>query len=536
MTWLKPSNHTTFFKRCAEDDSTLPGHLGRFSSSLSASRDGTQRESEREPTHSHLDAHAKVSWLLHANMSWLLHAASAQWDQVVHFMTTPALRLPMLNIWVATFGGALHAPCTTFFLLELGLTPEQIGNGGMLMSFPDLFVAPLYGYALDRFGAFPVVCATAGCCAFGCLIRGAAMTVMHVYIGSAIIGLGAANLWVSVLSHLVQNTAPEKREACVSAFVFQVSILRILGKSAYFPCVYVLEQIGIDSLFMRYRIMMLTCPFFCVFGWISLVCCGGAVRRSRAAASDKAAATPAAAAASGSARDFVQLGFLVIAASVFIDAVARTSSSVVWPLIAKDKYGYGASEFAAPLFAESIASAATVFFAPTLSERLGGGARSSVALAVLCAALAALGAFSFRNALLVALLALLSAKDPSLRALGSLTLPPLLQGRAFAAMSAVRSLGDTLGNWAATRLLGGLAISAVANGPLLLAGVLLVAEAALLAAAFPLRRRGASTKARASPPVSPPAVELDAVVEDGGGLEHQQLQEKLALLPRGPSD
>lgn len=471
-------------------------------------------------------------------MSWIADAASAQWGQARHFMTTPALRLPMLNIWVATFGGALHAPCTTFFLLELGLTPEQIGNGGMLMSFPDLFVAPLYGYALDRIGAFPVVCATAGCCAFGCLIRGAAVTVMHVYIGSAIIGLGAANLWVSVLSHLVQNTAPEKREACVSAFVFQVSILRIVGKSAYFPCVYLLERMGCESLFMRYRIMMLTCPFFCVFGWISLVCCGGAVRRSRATASDRAAATAAASSGGGggSARDFVQLGFLVIAAGVFIDAVARTSSSVAWPLIAKEQYGYGASEFAAPLFAESIASAATVFVAPTLSERLGGGARSSVALAVLCAGLAVLGAFSFRNALLVALLALLSAKDPSLRALGSLTLPPLLQGRAFAAMSAVRSLGDTLGNWAATRLLGGLAISAFANGPLLLAGVLLLVEATLLAAAFPLRRRGASTKARASPPVSPPAVELEAVADGHGGLEHQQLQEKLALLPRGPSD
>ena len=61
----------------------------------------------------------------------------------------------------------------------------------------------------------------------------------------------------------------------------------------------------------------------------------------------------------------------------------------------------GASEFAAPLFAESLASAATVFFAPTLSERLGGGARASVALAVLCAALAATAAVSFGNALLV---------------------------------------------------------------------------------------------------------------------------------------
>ena len=102
----------------------------------------------------------------------LLSAFTTQWEQAKHFWCTPALRLPILNIWVATFGGALHAPCTTFFLLELGLTNTEIGNGGMLMSFPDLILAPLYGYAFDRFGAYPVICTTAACCAFGCLVRG----------------------------------------------------------------------------------------------------------------------------------------------------------------------------------------------------------------------------------------------------------------------------------------------------------------------------------------------------------------------------
>ena len=163
----------------------------------------------------------------------LLSAFTTQWEQAKHFWCTPALRLPILNIWVATFGGALHAPCTTFFLLELGLTNTEIGNGGMLMSFPDLILAPLYGYAFDRFGAYPVICTTAACCAFGCLVRGFATSVAHVYLGSLIIGMGASNLWVSVLSHISQHTETDRREACVSAFVFQVATLRILGKSAW---------------------------------------------------------------------------------------------------------------------------------------------------------------------------------------------------------------------------------------------------------------------------------------------------------------
>ena len=98
------------------------------------------------------------------------------------------------------------------------------------------------------------------CCAFGCIVRGLATSVVHVYIGSAIIGLGASNLWVSVLSHISQHTEPSKREACVSAFVFQVATLRIVAKGAFFPCVWLLERCGVSSLFMRYRVMMVSCP------------------------------------------------------------------------------------------------------------------------------------------------------------------------------------------------------------------------------------------------------------------------------------
>ena len=36
-------------------------------------------------------------------------------------------RIPLLVIWVASFGGALHAPVTTYFYLEVGASETAIG-------------------------------------------------------------------------------------------------------------------------------------------------------------------------------------------------------------------------------------------------------------------------------------------------------------------------------------------------------------------------------------------------------------------------
>ena len=51
-------------------------------------------------------------------------------EVVQYFWNAPALRVPMLLIWVATFGSALHQPCTTYFATALGATPKALGNIG----------------------------------------------------------------------------------------------------------------------------------------------------------------------------------------------------------------------------------------------------------------------------------------------------------------------------------------------------------------------------------------------------------------------
>lgn len=40
--------------------------------------------------------------------------------------SSPELRIPILLLWVAVFGGSLHAPCTTFFLLSVGASEHRV--------------------------------------------------------------------------------------------------------------------------------------------------------------------------------------------------------------------------------------------------------------------------------------------------------------------------------------------------------------------------------------------------------------------------
>ena len=91
-------------------------------------------------------------------------ALLTQARELERFWHTPALRLPMLCVWTASFGGALHYPCTTYFYLLLGATKRDIGNFGLVVYWPDVVLAPVYGHVVDARGAYPAIVATAGSC------------------------------------------------------------------------------------------------------------------------------------------------------------------------------------------------------------------------------------------------------------------------------------------------------------------------------------------------------------------------------------
>ena len=75
-------------------------------------------------------------------------------DLLLMFWRDKAFRAPMLVIWVASFGGALHAPVTTYFYLEVGATATDIGWMGFTATLGGLVHAPFYGWLLDTKSAY----------------------------------------------------------------------------------------------------------------------------------------------------------------------------------------------------------------------------------------------------------------------------------------------------------------------------------------------------------------------------------------------
>lgn len=87
-------------------------------------------------------AESAVSTLQRA-ISILRAAASAQWAIALMFWRNPMFRYPLVVVWVASIGGALHEPVVTFFYLKVGATEMDIGMLGLVKTIGTLVLAPL---------------------------------------------------------------------------------------------------------------------------------------------------------------------------------------------------------------------------------------------------------------------------------------------------------------------------------------------------------------------------------------------------------
>ena len=67
-------------------------------------------------------------------------ALAAQGYWVRYFLSTGALRWPVVTIWVATFGGALHEPVTPYFRKDLGFSPEDVGAASVIRTLFNFLV------------------------------------------------------------------------------------------------------------------------------------------------------------------------------------------------------------------------------------------------------------------------------------------------------------------------------------------------------------------------------------------------------------
>ncbi|KAL7530191.1 hypothetical protein ACHAXR_004274 [Thalassiosira sp. AJA248-18] len=200
-----------------------------------------------------------------------LHAIIHSQKQTLHlFLSHPPTRTPTIVLYVASFGGALHAAVTTYFYLAIGASEMDIGQFGFIMSVGALVGSPISGLALDRYGPWIPISVTATACTLGCLWRGFASSLPSLRLGAILLGIGV-NMWTVVLGHLVKSFPSSMRSEVLSGFGVQMTIVQLFGKGIFPLVEYGLHHIvGLEDSLLRYRIHMGMCTFFCFYGTFAL--------------------------------------------------------------------------------------------------------------------------------------------------------------------------------------------------------------------------------------------------------------------------
>lgn len=275
---------------------------------------------------------------------------------------------------------------------------------------------------------------------------------------------------------------------------------------------------------------------FCIFGWFALAICRphtapvGTLLQNACHADGGQFSS---AAAATTLRCWPR-AFLGIACCIAGTAAARQSATVLWPLFVRDRFGWDASAFSGALLVESFGSIGSLFLLPSLAARVGE-VRLAALLCMLSAVLAAFALY-LNDALthvgcMAAMLSFLAMLDSALRSLGSLCVPAALQGRAFAYLGVLTSLGNVAGNLS-TRLYDTTTTVHATDGahasPLLPASAVLACSAAIVIGLLPQLEKNQKV-AGLSPPASPQSTGL----EDEALLETERaiLLHKAAARP-----
>eukprot|EP01052_Picozoa_sp_SAG31_P006289 SAG31_NODE_287_length_18430_cov_8.127544_14_plen_231_part_00 len=204
------------------------------------------------------------------------------------------------------------------------------------------------------------------------------------------------------MSFIAAHTPQEKRALVISGYLFQVSILRLAGTSAYPAWAALLAILfpGNDdaTLLFRDRVTMGVCTFFCFSGLFQLLICGGATRNSKplAGQEDAEVAKPpvlqnliggnelGGSKAEGDMNDagVHWWSLAVLAACLVAQSTASNAAQTLWPLWLRDRLAWGSTEFAYVLFASNLLSALAVAAVPALMARHGRYAIPACAAAI----------------------------------------------------------------------------------------------------------------------------------------------------------
>ena len=355
------------------------------------------------------------------------------------FYSSASIRVPVAVALSSAFGGALSFTILPFFLTALGLSAAQIGFARATMIGSATFLAPAYGWAFDRFGAYWPLWISCLCCAVGCALLTQASSYGEIIAANVAMGLGGGALSQLAQAFITRNTDLERRTLVVSAFDLQSKVAVVVGRVCYLPFNMLLAlllgqsvggSVGSSAVDVhRYRLTIGLCFSFCGAGCV-IILLGGAefrrISRSNAAAAggsteekDEAAAAAAAeeeeemearrknphaaevsrsaagagvAAATATAADRPLGTLAVFAGSTLLAAAAGEAMLTAWPLFALLHYHWGAAQWALLSISCNAAIAAGASLVPWLRRR-AGPMRAAIVLAA-CAGLVGVVAFS----------------------------------------------------------------------------------------------------------------------------------------------
>jgi MFS family permease len=337
-----------------------------------------------------------------------------QKETAIELLRDSRFRAPLISIYVATAGGALHDPVTTFFYLELGTSTTQLGEIQALAFISAFLLAPIYGHVLDTYGSYFPLVISCFFCGLGCFIRCIAPNSTWLYISSIILGLGGGNLWTVTLSHLSVYTEDARKALVVSAFVFQVTSLRIIGKASYPLWNFFVEHVcGVSDKLLRYRIHMSTCTIMCLFGFIYTVFFdGNDLRRLKPPSAStngsssssnnsnggkivvgsnkisdeeerfnetETLVTSTSAASTSNKphqnaeweRKLKRLSFFILLIALFLQASSKAATNTLWPLYLKEYFDFNPTSFSYLLLSSTIFSTLGISALPILGSLYG---------------------------------------------------------------------------------------------------------------------------------------------------------------------
>ena len=329
---------------------------------------------------------------------------STQYYLAIRLFSDVRFRAPILIIWVAFFGGALHDAVTTFYMLKLGADEIAIGRITAMKSVGGLFLSPLYGYWMDRNGVFFPLLISSLCCSLGCLVRGLAQNLTQLYVGAAILGCGSGGLFTLVLSHISTHSPPCDRSAIVSAYLFQTNALLLLGKGLFPITNGILVQLlgwNSDDL-ATYRVHMATCTGFCFFGvaWLlkdgkELYVLSQQTAMTNAAERRKKKVEAKSGGANDSTKDVKNIVksssvsdsngntgvigtskkvwwmFAILALVGAMQSAAYASMTVLWPFYVRDEFQFGSNQYSWFIFLAALVCTFTVASLPVVEKSIG---------------------------------------------------------------------------------------------------------------------------------------------------------------------